>query len=44
MPAVYTKLQTGGHVAYAWFGLLKTPQAKPLLYDLFTFLAARLGP
>jgi len=40
---VYAKLQTGGHVAYAWFGLLNTPQAEPLLYDLFTFLAARLG-
>lgn len=42
--AVYAKLQTGGHVAYAWFGLLNTPQAEPLLYDLFTFLATRLSP
>jgi glycoprotein endo-alpha-1,2-mannosidase len=39
----YAKLQTGGHVAYAWFGFLNTPQAEPLLYDLFTFLAAKLG-
>ncbi len=41
--AVYARLSTGGHVAYAWFGLLNTPQAEPLLYDLFTFLAGRLG-
>ena len=34
----------GGQVAYAWFGLLDTPQAEPLLYDLFTFLATRLNP
>jgi hypothetical protein len=40
---VYAKLQTGGRVAYAWFGLLNTPQAEPLLYDLFTFLAGRLS-
>jgi hypothetical protein len=40
--AVYAKPSTGGHVGYAWFGLLNTPQAEPLLYDLFTFLAARL--
>jgi hypothetical protein len=42
--AVYAKLQTGGHVAYAWFGLLNSFQAEPLLYDLFTFLAGRLNP
>jgi hypothetical protein len=41
--AVYAKLQTGGHIAYAWFGLLNTPPAEPLLYDLFTYLAPRLG-
>jgi hypothetical protein len=41
--AAYARLQSGGHVAYTWFGLLNTPQAEPLLYDLFTFLAARLG-
>jgi glycoprotein endo-alpha-1,2-mannosidase len=41
---VYAKLPTGGHIAYAWFGLLNTPQAEPLLYDLFTFLAAKLSP
>ncbi len=41
--AAYARLSTGGHVAYVWFGLLNTPQAEPLLYDLFTFLAARLG-
>jgi hypothetical protein len=42
--AAYTRLQTGGHVAYAWFGLLNTPQAEPLLYDVFTFLAGRINP
>ena len=41
---VYAKLQNGGHVAYAWFGLLNGSQAEPLLYDLFTFLTARLNP
>lgn len=41
---VYTRPQTGGHVAYAWFGLLNGPQAEPLLYDLFTLLADRLNP
>jgi glycoprotein endo-alpha-1,2-mannosidase len=41
---VYTRPQSGGHVAYAWFGLLNTPQAEPLLYDLFTFLSDRLRP
>lgn len=40
--AVYARLPTGGHVAYVWFGLLNTPQAEPLLYDLLTFLASRL--
>ena len=41
---VYAKPKSGGHVAYAWFGLLNTPQAEPFLYDLFTFLASRLSP
>ena len=41
---VYARPQSGGHVAYAWFGLLNTPQAEPLLYDLFTFLSGRLNP
>jgi hypothetical protein len=40
---VYARPQSGGHVAYAWFGLLGGPQAEPLLYDLFTFLADRLN-
>ena len=42
--AVYAKVQTGGRVAYAWFGLLNTSQAEPILYDLFTYLANRLNP
>jgi hypothetical protein len=41
---VYARPQSGGHVAYAWFGLLHTPQAEPLLYDLFTYLANQLNP
>ncbi len=41
---VYTRPQSGGHVAYAWFGLLHTPQAEPILYDLFTYLSNRLNP
>jgi hypothetical protein len=40
---VYTRPQSGGQVAYAWFTLLNTPQAEPLLYDLFTLLADRLN-
>jgi hypothetical protein len=41
---VYARPKDGGHVAYAWFGLLHTPQAEPLLYDLFTLLSNRLNP
>ena len=41
---VYARPQSGGHVAYAWFGLLNTPQAEPLLYDLFTFLTGQFNP
>jgi hypothetical protein len=41
---VYTRPQSGGRVAYAWFGLLHTPQAEPLLYDLFTLLSDRINP
>jgi glycoprotein endo-alpha-1,2-mannosidase len=41
---VYARPQSGGHVAYVWFGLLNIPQAEPLLYDLFTYLANRLNP
>ncbi len=40
---VCAKPQTGGQVAYAWFGLLTTSQAEPLLYDLFSFLAGKLS-
>lgn len=39
---VYARPQSGGHLAYVWFGLLNTPQAEPILYDLFTFLAAKI--
>ncbi len=40
---VYARPRDGGQVAYVWFGLLNTPQAEPILYDLFTFLADRLS-
>ena len=40
---VYARPKDGGHVAYVWFGLLNTPQAEPILYDLFTFLAGQLS-
>jgi len=39
----YARPSTGGHVAYAWFGLLNGPHAEQILYDLFTFLANRFG-
>jgi hypothetical protein len=39
---VYARPKDGGHVAYAWFGLLNTPQAEPILYDFFAFLADRI--
>ena len=42
--AVYARLPSGGHIAYAWFGLLNTAQAEPLLYDFFTYLAAKVTP
>ncbi|MCU0916705.1 MAG: glycoside hydrolase family 99-like domain-containing protein [Planctomycetes bacterium] len=42
--AAYAQPATGGHAAYVWFGLLRVPEAEALLYDLFTFLAARVGP
>ena len=41
---VYARPRDGGHIAYVWFGLLNTPQAEPLLYDLFTLLSSRLNP
>ena len=40
---VYARPNAGGQIAYVWFGLLNTPQAEPILYDLFTFLAGRLS-
>ena len=39
----YARPQDGGRVAYVWFGLLNGPHAEQILYDLFTFLADRLG-
>lgn len=40
---VYARPRSGGHMAYAWFGLLDGPYAEPILYDLFTFLAERIS-
>lgn len=40
---VYARPQNGGHVAYAWFGLLNGPYAEPILSDFFTFLAEQIG-
>ncbi len=40
---VYARLNNGGHVGYAWFGLLNGPHAEPILYDLFMFLADRIS-
>ncbi|MBP7053335.1 MAG: hypothetical protein KBE65_20190 [Phycisphaerae bacterium] len=39
---MYARPKHGGHVAYAWFGLLNGPYAEPILYDLLTFLADRI--
>ncbi len=41
---VYARPQSGGHVAYAWFGLLNTSQAEPLLHGLFAILIDKLNP
>jgi hypothetical protein len=38
----YAELKNGGSVVYAWFGLLKGPYAKGLLYDVFDFVATKL--
>jgi len=41
--AAYAELKGGGQMIYAWFALLDGPYAEALLYDLFDFLAGRLG-
>ncbi|UCG59485.1 MAG: hypothetical protein JSU70_08220 [Phycisphaerales bacterium] len=39
----YTELAGAGRVVYAWFGLLNSPHAEPLLYDLFDFVSRKLS-
>jgi hypothetical protein len=39
----FTDLNDGGRILYVWFGLLEGPYAEALLYDLFDFVATRLG-
>jgi len=41
--AAYAELKGGGRVIYGWFGLFDGPHAEGLLYDIFDFLAGRLG-
>jgi glycoprotein endo-alpha-1,2-mannosidase len=38
----YARPETGGHIAYIWCTLLSSPQAEPILFDLFTLLGERL--
>ncbi|MGD2094404.1 MAG: hypothetical protein PVH77_05285 [Phycisphaerales bacterium] len=39
-----SELEGGGRVLYVWFGLLDGPYAEALLYDMFDFVGARVGP
>jgi len=39
----YAELKNGGRILYAWFGLLDGPYAEGLLYDVFDFVATRVG-
>jgi hypothetical protein len=39
----YVELNDGGKILYVWFSLLEGPYAELLLYDVFDFIAARLG-
>jgi len=40
---MYAELLGGGRILYVWFSLLEGPYSDALLYDVFDFLAARLG-
>ena len=39
----YAELKGGGRIMYTWFGLLQGPYAEGLLYDVFDYLAGRIG-
>ncbi|MCX5638175.1 MAG: hypothetical protein NTX52_10875 [Planctomycetota bacterium] len=39
----YAELAGGGRILYTWFSLLDGPYVEALLYDVFDFLAAKLG-
>jgi len=38
----YAELNGGGQILYAWFGLLDSPFAGALLYDIFDFVTTKL--
>ena len=40
---VYAQLESGGKILYVWFSLLESPHADAILFDVFGFLAAKLG-
>lgn len=39
----YAELKGGGKMIYAWFALLEGEHGEELLYDIFDFMAGRLG-
>jgi len=39
----YSELNDGGKVLYVCFNLLEGPHSESLLYDVFDFIAARIG-
>ena len=39
----YSELNGGGKILYVCFNLLEGPHSEPLLYDVFDFIAARIG-
>ncbi|MBL7152417.1 MAG: hypothetical protein ISS79_01775 [Phycisphaerae bacterium] len=39
----YAELKNGGRMVYAWFALLDGEYSEKVLYDIFDFLAGRLG-
>jgi hypothetical protein len=41
--AAYAELKDGGKMIYAWFALLEGEYGEALLYDVFDYLAGRLG-
>jgi len=39
----YSELRSGGKIVYVCFNLLESPYSELLLYDVFDFIAARIG-